>query len=317
MKNLLAMTALVLTAQSALASTAGIKGVYGKDDRQDLYQVSNALHLKVAKANAGMIHKGMFSKAATLNVFDLNPKYLTTLEESENLCTSEKFGKQMTAPRCSGFLIGPDTLITAGHCYASDGNPAKDCKDYAWVFDYDLATASKNPTKNIPMTNIYSCKSISSVKLDGLYDFAVVKLDRKVVGREPLKIRTSGKISNSAALIVVGHPNGLPTKIGTGKITLNTEATRFSTNLDTFHGNSGSAVLDATTGVVEGILIQGKNDYTPSIRGNQKSCKVVNLCDDQANNCSAGLEEGTILRGEVVLRIQSLAAEIKKALAVK
>ncbi len=315
MKYLISVAAIVLSAQGAFGATTGIKGVYGTDDRKDLYQISNSLHLTLAKSNAGMIHKGMFTKGASDSVFDLNPKYLATLEEAANLCTSEKFAKQMTAPRCSGFLIGPDTLITAGHCYASDGNPAKDCNDYAWVFDYDLASASKNPTKNIPMTNIYLCKSISSVKLDNNYDFAIVKLDRKVVGRTPLKLRTTGKIDDKAKLIVIGHPNGLPTKIGSGTLTKNSDATRFSTNLDTFHGNSGSAVFDSSTGVVEGILIQGKNDYTPSIPKNPKSCQVVNRCDNEAKNCSAGLESGPVLNGEVVLRIQALSAEIKKALS--
>ena len=118
--------------------------------------------------------------------------------------------------------------------------------------------------------------------------------------------------------MVIGHPTGLPTKISAnGKVNLNTEVTRFSTSLDTFHGNSGSAVFDAVTGQVEGILIMGKNDYRPSILSNPNSCQVANLCDESANNCSAGLESGVIGHGEVVLRIEKLKTLITKALATK
>ncbi len=117
---------------------------------------------------------------------------------------------------------------------------------------------------------------------------------------------------------MIGHPTGLPTKVSPkGKITKNSEATTISTTLDTFHGNSGSAVFDAATGTVEGILIQGKTDYRPSIKGNQNSCKVVNKCDDNAKNCAAGLEAGPIEKGEVVLRIEKIASKIKSAAKAK
>jgi V8-like Glu-specific endopeptidase len=38
----------------------------------------------------------------------------------------------------------------------------------------------------------------------------------------------------------------------------------FVTNLDTFEGNSGSPVIDAQTGLVEGILYEGKEDFNYS-----------------------------------------------------
>lgn len=319
MKTLLAIATLAMAAQSF----AGIDGIYGPDDRKDVYQVSNALHRTLAKSTAGMVSNAMFAKTATQGVFNLTNT--RTLGAAENLCSGEKFAEQQLAPMCSGFLVGPDTLITAGHCFKSIPKsktekltPEEVCKYFAWVFDYEQKSATSDPTKNIPITNIYSCKQVLAAQLDGTYDFAIIKLDRKVVGRAPLKFRAAGKIADTAKLVVIGQPNGLPTKISAnGKVNLNTEPSRFSTNLDTFHGNSGSAVFDATTGVVEGILIMGKNDYVPSIKGNPNSCKVVNKCDDNANNCLGGIEGGVILKGEVALRIQPLAGLIQKALAIK
>lgn len=312
MKLLCIITLLSMT----FSAVAGPKVIYGQDDRKDVYQTTNALHLSLAKSSAGMIKKSMFVKGAIANTFDL--KDTTTLERGQNVCTSEKFSQQSLAPICSGFLVGPDTLITAGHCYNSFDTPENVCKSFSWVFDYEMKSASSNPTKGISIANIYNCKSVSKAQRDNLYDFAVIKLDRKVVGRTPLKYRTTGKLSNSASLVVIGHPTGLPTKISAnGKVTLNSELTRFSTTLDTFHGNSGSAVFDAATGLIEGILIMGKNDYRPSISGNPRSCQVSNICDETASNCTAGVETGTIAKGEVVLRIDKILTHISSALVAK
>jgi V8-like Glu-specific endopeptidase len=303
-------------AMTISAANAGTNVVYGQDDRKDIFETSNSLHLKLAKSTAGMIDKSMFVNSLKANSFDL--QNTTTLERGQNVCTSEKFIDQPLAPTCSGFLVGPDTVITAGHCYKSFDTPENVCKNFAWVFDYDLKTARHNPTKNISISNIYSCKKVLSVQMDGLYDFAIIKLDRKVVGREALKFRTTGKLSNSTSLVVIGHPTGLPTKISdNGRVTYNNEVTRFSTTLDTFHGNSGSAVFDAKTGLVEGILIMGKNDYRPSIYSNPESCQIVNKCDNSGKNCSAGADSGTVQYGEVVLRIEKIKALISRALAVK
>jgi hypothetical protein len=300
------ITSLVLGTQLA---SAEIEGVYGKDNRKDIYQTSNALHLRLAKSTAGMIPANMFVRTSS-SFFDLqNTK---TLEQAENLCTSEPFINQPVAPICSGFLVGPDILVTAGHCYKSFATPDQVCKSFAWVFDYNMPSASANPTKNIPTNNIYLCKQVVAAQQDGQYDFSIIKLDRKVVGREPLKFRTSGKVSNSASLVVIGHPTALPTKIDdNGKVLANTQPTKFITNLDTFHGNSGSAVFDASSGLLEGILIMGRSDYLPSIASNPNSCKIVNKCDETGKNCL--IKEPVKITGEVVLRITSIASQIAKA----
>ena len=311
MKMLLPVTLTILTL-NAYAGIEGIKVIYGKDNRQDVYQSTNAAHKKLAKSNAAMIHLGHFQKGSKEGFFDL--RSVPTLEAGQNVCPSEAFSQQLTSATCSGFLVSPDTLVTAGHCYKSFDTPENVCKTFAWVFDYEMKSAAHDPTKNIPITNIYTCKKVVTAQLTNLTDFAVIKLDRKVVGREPLKFRTSGKIADSTSLVAIGHPTGLPTKITTGgKITKNSESNTFSTTLDTFHGNSGSAVFDARSGLVEGILIQGKIDYIQSNPRDPKSCKVVNKCDENGNNCTAGAQIGTIKWGEVVLRISDAVPYINLA----
>lgn len=313
MKLFLGLTTLFLITFDAFAS---VKVIYGKDNRQDLYQANNALHKVLAQSTAGMVHAGHFIRSAKEGYFDLQE--VPTLEAGQNVCANEAYAQQLTAATCSGFLVGPRTLVTAGHCYTSFDTAENVCKKFAWVFDYDMKSAKHDPTRGIPMSNIYLCKKVVAAQLNSQTDFAVIQLDRPVTGRAPLKIRTAGKLSDSASLVVIGHPSGLPTKIaGDGKITRNSDLNTFATTLDTFHGNSGSAVFDATTGVVEGILIQGKTDYVPSLKSNPNSCKVLNKCDDFGAKCTYGMENGPVKFGEVVLRIETIASIIAQANKLK
>jgi len=64
-------------------------------------------------------------------------------------------------------------------------------------------------------------------------------------------------------------------------------------NLDTFGGNSGSAVFNAETGEVEGILVRGENDYVWSDE-NGSRCRVPQQCTNDA------------CRGEDVTRITNI-----------
>jgi V8-like Glu-specific endopeptidase len=311
MKQILAILTLSLTPDAF----AEINVIYGVDNRQDIFEVSNTLHKKLAHSTAAMIPISAFAKSSKQTFFDL--KNIPTLEKANNICPAQAFSQQPTAAMCSGFLVGPDTLVTAGHCFKTFSTPEQVCKSFAWVFGFEKSSASMDPTKDIALSSIYLCKKVVDAQLGPLADYAVIKLDRPVTGRDPLKFRTSGKISDSASLVVIGHPTGLPTKVSPGgKVTRNIEATRFSTTLDTFHGNSGSAVFDAKTGLVEGILIQGKNDYVTSKAGDSKSCQVVNNCDENGNNCLGGPGQGPVEWGEVVLRIDQILKVIDQALAL-
>ena len=309
-------TLVLMAAFTTLSAQAGIEVIYGKDNRQDIYEVTNSLHKTLAQSTAGMVDVRHFKKSSRDGFFDM--EFTSSLEDAMNVCPSEKFSQQHIAPNCSGFLVGPDTLVTAGHCFKGGNIPENVCKGNAWVFGYEMKSSAHNPTRNIPHENIYLCKQVIAAELNSTMDYAIIKLDRPVVGRKPLTFRNSGKVSNSTSLVVIGHPTGLPTKVSpAGKVTHNSNYSTFSGTLDTFAGNSGSAVFDAQTGMVEGILIQGKTDYIPSKSGDANSCMVVNACDDNGNNCKGGTQYGTVQYGEVVFRITTIASKIHEALKAK
>lgn len=303
---------LAVVALASHTAQAKLKGIYGDDDRRDVYQSSNALHLKLARSTAAMMSYSQLTRTSENSANLL----FRSLQNSQNICASERFSGQAIGATCSGFLVGPDTLVTAGHCYESFATPELVCRNFAWVFDFEMKSETFNPSQNISLEkDVYHCKKVFVSQLDENFDYAIIKLDRPVVGREPLKFRKTGKLADNTDLVVIGHPSGLPTKIANaGKILDNSEDTRFATNLDTFHGNSGSAVFDAKTGLLEGILIQGKSDYGNSDLEDPQSCRVVNRCDSEGKNCSAPSFSDRFLKGEIVQRIESVVTQLEAAL---
>ncbi|MBC7429063.1 MAG: trypsin-like peptidase domain-containing protein [Bacteriovorax sp.] len=263
---------------------AADKVVYGDDDRKDIYDSPNPIYKILAVSTAAMISNLQVSLQTdgTSNITG------GTLEE-DGVCSDARFAKQMVAANCSGFLVGENLLVTAGHCIQS----MNDCGSYKWVFGFSNDAGEKS-SYSIPAINIYTCTKIISRTLDRntMNDYALVQLDRKVERRAPLKFRTSGKISDTSGIVVIGHPSGLPTKISDGaNVRDNKNKYFFQGNLDTFGGNSGSAVFDTKTGLVEGILVRGERDYEGDPVQNCTRPKVCKM-----NEC----------RGEDVTRITNI-----------
>ena len=257
------------------------KVIYGVDDRYDVVDYPIKVFRKHSRSVAAQISKDFLEKRG--GVFLLNAKTL-----SENgICKEERFSGQPSPANCSGFLIGEDLLVTAGHCVQSE----EDCLHYHWVFDFKKGFNNGVP-KEFPSKNIYSCQKVILTKYDPMEknDYALIKLDRPVLMRKPLTFRKEGKIKDQSELVVIGHPSGLPTKISdNARVRENGDPLFFNANLDTFQGSSGSPVFNKITGLVEGILVRGDTDYI-----NKNSCMAINTCDDNA------------CRGEDVTRITLL-----------
>lgn len=298
---MLKFIALIALTVQVFAAPNNRKVVYGEDNRLDLFEVKNTMFRKLAQSSAAMIGLHMLDKNG--DKYSINR--LTNLEDGLNVCSSEKFADQPLAANCSGFLVGEDTIVSAGHCFS--GMSANSCRTHAWVFGFAMESATDINTDNIPADNVYRCKSVVKVKFDKNEDYAVIKLDRKVVNRKPLKFRKRGKVSDNAPLVVIGHPSMLPTKVSPGGTVLqNDNQFQFTTTLDTFQGNSGSAVFNAKTGMVEGILVSGKTDYIPSRPQDPNSCLMVNNCDMKGNSCDGKDRGSVMIAGENVTRITSL-----------
>ncbi len=269
---------------SLLNAYAIDKVVYGDDDRLEPFEVNNAFY-ELSRSTAAMIPMESI-KLGRNDAYDIEYSPLT----KRNVCSDEKFADQGTAAVCSGFLVAPDVIVTAGHCVTSESM----CSGYAWVFDYSLSSAGDNHYSVAPRENVYKCKKIYAQELNNstMMDFGIVILDRPVEGRKPLAINKDKKIADKTPIVVIGHPTGLPTKVAGGaKVRDNSNDVYFNANLDTFGGNSGSAVFNEKTGQVVGILVRGENDY---VNDNSRDCQVVNKCTNEG------------CRGEDVTRIENI-----------
>ena len=91
--------------------------------------------------------------------------------------------------------------------------------------------------------------------------FSVIELDRPVTNHAPLKMRLAGEPRVNDDLTVIGHPSGLPTKIAGGAKLRSLHNGFIRASLDTYGGNSGSAVFNSSTFEVEGILVRGETDF--------------------------------------------------------
>ncbi len=263
--------ALVLIVSTTL--NASVNVIYGDDNRVDVYESSNSQYVELSKSTAAMIPSSTLIMDV-LGGFDIGGK---NLREDVDLCKRERFEYQKTAAECSGFLVSDKYLVTAGHCITTE----RDCLKYKWVFDYKM-DSSEQSSFSIPMSSIYSCTKIIERRynLSSQIDYAVVELDRTVTDRMPLTFRKEGTVAVGDPLVVIGHPSGLPTKIADGGNVRAVMSTLFTANLDTFGGNSGSAVFNTRTLEVEGILVRGEQDYVkPFLR----SCKKPKECKD--DNC--------------------------------
>lgn len=294
---LFVMSAIVLASTGAWASIINDKVVYGDDNRVFSELSPNSEYRFWAKATAGMVpsHKLRFPRSG-----DRYPEtvkvYTKTLKEEMNLCIGEKFSDALSPAVCSGFLVskeGEQFLVTAGHCVRTQ----TDCESNSWVFGFENSkTNLENPYFSV--SQVYKCTEIMEQELDNNSkdDYAVIRLDREVKNVTPLKYRTSGKVDKNDELVVIGHPSGLPSIVDDkGSIRKNDNDFFIVANLDTFGGNSGSAVLNAKTGVVEGILVRGEDDYEYVRYDEIKSCYKVNYC-----------EEGSC-RGEDVTRMTNIS----------
>ncbi len=278
------ITVLALAAFSA-GAFANDKVIYGADDRFDLYQVADQSLLKLADSTVGLF------KAADVTIDGATARLNTrSYAQGYSLCKEEPFYDQVNGAFCSGSLVAPDVIMTAGHCVRSESA----CAGTKFVFGFAVRQAGVMPD-SVPAGEVYSCKQLIGREEVGTgADWALIKLDRPVANHAVLKYNTADTLKNGDPLLVIGHPAGLPTKIAGGATVRDSSPNGyFVANLDTYGGNSGSAVFNARTRVIEGILVRGANDYV--WKGN---CRVSNVC--ASDGC----------RGEDVTKLSAITATI-------
>jgi len=196
------------------------------------------------------------------------------------LCDSEPFYDQKTGPWCSGFLIAEDLIATAGHCITDQWS----CDSTSFIFGF-AKTSEDHDVAVLEEDDVYHCEELVDREEYGYgEDWALIKLDRPVVGQDPIPINY-GRITEAAEdevmfstpLTVIGHPSGFPSKISDGSFVRSIEDGYLVANLDTYGGNSGFVVINGWTRTAEGILVRGETDYKYD---SENGCYVSFKCED-------------------------------------
>ncbi len=232
------------------------RGFFGKDDRKE---VIDAIGIKdFVRATAVMIPK-QYILGNKVYGFTLR-EILTKTYGSENFDDNIKFLDQPTCASCTGFLIAPDILVTAGHCVLK----IEDAEDYVWLFDYtnELKYNENKKFIEIDLENVYETKDVlSAYDLDDQkIDYSVLRLDRKS-DRAPYRFRTSGKIVMDSKVNTIGSPSGLPLKFADNAVVVgNSESDWFKSDIDIFPGNSGGPIF-SPYGFIEGIVVRGTVEF--------------------------------------------------------
>ncbi len=259
----------IFPALPALAFVEEGKSIYGPDNRIELYNASPDT-FKLADSVVSLWDARKVPPDAAGKTFTLTTE---KFGDKLNLCPEEQFREQPVGAFCSGSLVGPDLIMTAGHCITDETK----CRSTRIVFGFALQKAGGTAATKIARSEVYTCEKIVKRFRGGEPgsdnptgqnlgpDYALIQLDREVTGHTPLPVNRTDSIKEGDKLMVIGHPVGLPLKISAGASVRDASKTGyFVADLDTFGGNSGSPVFNTATKLIEGILVRGDEDFVSS-----------------------------------------------------
>jgi hypothetical protein len=235
----------------------GEKVVYGEDDRRDVYMEEDATRLEWAASTCALIYTTRLTLFADGSAQISAPAAYT--RSGLPACDDEPFKNQPTASYCTGFMVGEDLIVTAGHCFSTSY-----IDTVRFIFGYDMID-DRIPQLEFDAKRVYKGVEVLSYIGTSNKDHCVVRVDRPITapGARPFPIRREGSVQIGTPLGIIGHPAGLPKKIAFGDTFVRSTPypEYFVANLDAFSGNSGSPVINAETGYVEGILVRGDTDF--------------------------------------------------------
>ena len=259
------------------AKSLQLKAVYGSDKRQDYFEVSDPFLKNLMDATALMVSSGSRQKLENEEVV-LNTQ---VYGQSNDLCQEERYWSQPAVikhflffhyPNCSAFLVAPDLMVTAGHCLITSF-----CSDTSFVFGYRMKSETE-VRLYFPADDVYPCKEVVMMNFplgDGP-DYALVRLDRAVLGREPIRL-AQGPAQVGERVSMIGYPMGLPVKLDQGAAVRFAQGGKFVAEVSAFQGNSGSVIYRKETGEALGILRGGEDDF---VDDSLQNCRRTKVCGE-------------------------------------
>ena len=282
MLKIFAILSIYILSTQSFAVAALPKVIYGDDNRVD-YKDGLSFYQTLAESTAAQIpHASLTIRGTSV---EINGDPLMNWKPPGMLkpvCEKERYSHQPTASVCSGFFVSDDVLATAGHCMLSEDQ----CENFAWVVNYKI-TDENQSSISVELNDVYTCEKIIKVGYGRGLDFALIKLDRSNKGKAVKISKTPPALGTP--IVMIGHPSGLPQKISDKARITSISGSSFRSNLDAFRGNSGSAVFNAESGELLGILVNGNADYQHNL---ELDCSEVNvLPDNEADEGSSSYSQ--------------------------
>lgn len=169
----------------------------------------------------------------------------------------------------TGTMISNDLFITAGHLFdQTDGgwtrprdnttgatiSPAEIARNMHLNFNYQADSAG-----NLRAAVSFPVTALLEYRLGGL-DYAICRIG----GNPGATFGINGVSATDAAvgdmLCIMGHPAGVPKRVEAGPLTKFDGNTLKYNDIDTLGGNSGSGILQASTGLLVGVHTNGGCD---------------------------------------------------------
>jgi hypothetical protein len=238
-----------------LASLCGACSAQVKSDVRTVYDTDN----RISPSDAGAEIASFTPTVALLSQRHRSPTpsnlriTAPQLGPVFGLCSDEPFFKEKTLGDCTGFLIEPKLLLTAGHCVKGEDA----CANRSIIFNFNSPVQQE-----IKSSDLYFCKSIPARLPAAEGDLALIELDRDVTldhGQRFLEPQID--IHNEAKHIrILGHSFGVSLKVSALESTPQPDGHFFFARADVSGGASGSPAFDPTTGALVGVLIGGESD---------------------------------------------------------